>query len=269
MIRVATKQTQSIDSIERVLTLETRDGALVPLGALEANGAAGTAFLGDRGYLPTSSEEYSVVDLTEPSHPSLGGQIEIPGFSGYLSALDGTHLLALGRDETPYRQLQDAALMIFDLSDPYNPSRPYRYLFTDPLAAATSIDQRGIKFDSTGGIFAFPYKKEVSGESTLEVLSASVEDGFAHLGTIGEAIDWDTCLASQGLSASDIADIESNPNFQLVYASSCPSPEVFTRSLFRDGFVYGISDENVYAYALDSMAAGPVQQVRLPAPAGN
>jgi hypothetical protein len=252
-----------------VMTLETHGESLVPIGVLEADGAVGTEFIGDRGYFPTSSDELSIVDLRDPTSPRLAGTLTIPGSNGYLLPLDESHLFAIGRDETPYRQLQDAALMIFDLSDPTSPAWTYRYLFTDPGAASASIDQRGIKFDATGGILAFPYEKAVSGESSLEVMSVSAQNGFAHLGSIGHPIDWDTCLANQGLSAADIAAIESDANFPGVFASSCPSPELFSRSLFRDGFVYALSDENIYAYSLSSLDVGPVQRASLSAPPSN
>ena len=59
-------------------------------------------FMGDRAYLVTFQQidPLFVIDLSDPSSPSILGALNLTGFSNYLYPLDAHHLLGIGKDTT-------------------------------------------------------------------------------------------------------------------------------------------------------------------------
>jgi len=57
---------------------------------------------------------------------------------------------------------------------------------------------------------------------------------------------------------------QNGPEWRAQVLASCGWSRQFRRGLFRDDFVYGISNTGVYAYDLGAMAAGAVGQLSLP-----
>ena len=57
-------------------------------------------FLGDRAYLVTFVEidPLFALDLSDPQHPQVLGELKIPGYSTYLHPYDETHIIGIGRD---------------------------------------------------------------------------------------------------------------------------------------------------------------------------
>src|SRR3954464_12757035 len=98
-------------------------------------------FVGDdRAYLVTvhQVDPLFTVDLTDPTHPRVAGQLTIPGFSSYLQPVSNDLLLGLGRDvdanTKPDKGLQ---LSLFDVSDAAHPKR----LALTPIATSWSTSE--------------------------------------------------------------------------------------------------------------------------------
>lgn len=74
----------------------------------------GVRFLGDRAYLVTFEQidPLYVVDLSDPSAPSIAGELEVPGFSDLLHPVSESLLLGLGADAEGQVKLE-----LFDVSD--------------------------------------------------------------------------------------------------------------------------------------------------------
>src|SRR5690606_23102381 len=77
-------------STNHVFTLQLKDGELAQLGHL-GDLAAGerifaARFVGERGYLVTfrNIDPLFTIDLSDPKHPRLRGELKVPGFSTYL-----------------------------------------------------------------------------------------------------------------------------------------------------------------------------------------
>ncbi|MDQ6642467.1 MAG: beta-propeller domain-containing protein [Actinomycetota bacterium] len=66
------------------------------------------------------------VDLSDPAHPKLMGQLKIPGFSGYLHPIGHGRLLGLGTDATLQGRSRGALVSVFDLSDLRHPTQVAR-----------------------------------------------------------------------------------------------------------------------------------------------
>jgi hypothetical protein len=266
-------------SVSRVLTLATRGDALEVLGETEDFGAGeqifATRFIGDRAYVVTfrQTDPLFVIDLADPSDPQVVGELHIPGFSNYLFPLDDDHLFSIGRDATEQGFVQGLALQIFDVTDPTNPALAHRYVFPDAGDSPANIDHRAITFHPERGVVAFPHQSYVTGESTLEVFQLSSATGFTPLGGMGmtDELDLDACIAryfgyAPGVELDSLrAQVEADPVWQRDILASCRYGHVFRRGLFRDDFVYGISNTGVYVYDFTALEAGAVGEVSLPA----
>ncbi|MBP1929468.1 putative secreted protein with C-terminal beta-propeller domain [Methanolinea mesophila] len=74
-----------------------------------------TRFMGDRLYLVTfmQTDPFFVVDLSDPAHPALAGELKLPGFSNYLHPYDATHIIGVGKTAN----FGAVKLSLFDVSD--------------------------------------------------------------------------------------------------------------------------------------------------------
>jgi len=90
-------------------------GQLTDLGIDERIYSA--RFVNDQAYLVTFKEidPFFVLDLKDPQHPSLKGELKIPGFSSYLHPLEDNIILGVGKED------QYVKLSLFDTTDPQNP----------------------------------------------------------------------------------------------------------------------------------------------------
>ncbi len=82
-------------------------------------------FMDDRAYVVTfrQTDPLYVIDLSDPTNPVTKGELKIPGFSAYLHPLPDNRLLGIGQDGTEDGRTTGAAISLFDVSDPANPTR--------------------------------------------------------------------------------------------------------------------------------------------------
>ncbi len=254
--------------VNRVVTLATQGDELVQLGATQDFGINetiySTRFIGDLGYVVTfrQIDPLVVVDLRDPRRPSVVGELKVPGYSSFLFPFGEDQLFAIGQDATPEGQVQGLSLSLFDVSDPANPTLAQRYTYQEQGASPANITHHALSFHESGNIVAFPYRSYGTGASTLEVFQLSLQSGFTRLGGMVEAADLEGCLAQYGYSTADVVD----PASRQELLAGCGWNREFRRGLFRDDFVYGISNAGVYAYDLGAMEAGAVGQLSLPPP---
>jgi inhibitor of cysteine peptidase len=76
-------------------------------------------FMGERLYLVTyrETDPLFVIELGDPEHPKVLGELHIPGFSRYLHPYDTTHLIGVGKESTR----GSVKLALFDVADVNNP----------------------------------------------------------------------------------------------------------------------------------------------------
>ena len=118
---------------ERALAVLRQTGdELVQIGQVGGLGKGeeiqGVRFIGGVGYVVTfrQTDPLFVLDLSDPAHIVVQGEVEIPGFSTYMHPLDADHLLTIGRDIDPVSgQDLGMALQIFDVSNPAAPTRTH------------------------------------------------------------------------------------------------------------------------------------------------
>jgi hypothetical protein len=112
-----------------VTTLQLRDGRLEQLGRLGGLGTDeriyATRFIGDRAYVVTfrQVDPLHVVDLSDPAHPTLRGELHIAGYSAYLHPVGDHLLLGIGQDANEEGRVKGTQVSLFDVSDPDAPRR--------------------------------------------------------------------------------------------------------------------------------------------------
>ncbi|MFT6301963.1 MAG: hypothetical protein ACI9XK_002610 [Granulosicoccus sp.] len=90
-------------------------------------------FLGDRAYLVTfrQTDPLYIVDLADPTNPSIAGELEIEGYSDYLQPIGEDYLLGIGKDAVAASDgvgdgrgalVQGVKLSLFNVSNPASPT---------------------------------------------------------------------------------------------------------------------------------------------------
>lgn len=121
-----------VDTAGRLSVLAQEGGALVLVGETprfgEGERVFGTRFLGSRGFAITARQidPLFTLDLSDPAHPTVVGELEMPGFISYLHPIDATHLLGVGRQPATATgwpmQVKVALLDVGDLAHPVDVS---------------------------------------------------------------------------------------------------------------------------------------------------
>ncbi len=131
------------DSESSVTVLDEVDGALVPVGQVGGLGKGerifAVRFLGDVGYVVTFEQidPLYTIDLSEPTAPTVLGELKIPGFSTYLHPLGDGLLLGVGQDATDEGRTTGAQVSSFDVSDLTNPLRVDQRMLSSQLPEGT------------------------------------------------------------------------------------------------------------------------------------
>lgn len=141
IFRVATTKGNTWDEASlSTNNLYTFDENLKPVGALEglAEGERiySARFMDEVAYMVTFKEvdPLFVIDLQDPSNPTVLGELKIPGFSNYLHPLDENHVIGFGQDtkvekedgmNEPIVLTNGLKISVFDVTDPTNPKEKF------------------------------------------------------------------------------------------------------------------------------------------------
>lgn len=91
-------------------------------------------FMGNRAYMVTfvQTDPLFVIDLSDPTKPTVLGELKIPGYSKYLHPYDETHLIGIGEDTKVVNYgygdqvtTDGMKISLFDVTDPNNPKEMY------------------------------------------------------------------------------------------------------------------------------------------------
>ncbi len=141
-------------------------------------------FMGDRCYLVTfeQTDPLFVIDLADPGHPAVLGELVMPGFSDYLHPYDETHLIGVGMLDSSVK------ISLYDVTDPAHPGEMSTYLVGDSARsgaegwtwASTPVlyDHRAFLFDRERGLLVLPVSME-SWAHRVPSEWGPMEDGIA------------------------------------------------------------------------------------------
>ena len=80
-------------------------------------------YIGNTAYVVTfrQTDPLFVIDLSDPTKPTVKGELKITGFSEYLHPITNTLLIGVGQDGTESGTNGDCKISLFDVSDPNKP----------------------------------------------------------------------------------------------------------------------------------------------------
>jgi hypothetical protein len=259
VLRVASTKgwVPSTDVSSYVTTYGMQAGKLAQLGQIgniaPQEDIRSVRFDGNRGYVVTfkKTDPLFVFDLTDPTKPTLTGELLIPGFSTYMHPLDDTHILAIGftaDDQGSFAYFNGIQIQIFDVS-----------VLSDPKVLwKKEIGTRGSNSEALTNSLAFNY----FAPKKMLALPITVCDGGGN-GSFGT-------LSFAGLMAFDISldtGIAEHGRLPFIEQSGLPSgstdcnkwwtdsKSLVKRSIFMDDFIYALSDAQLRVAALASMSS--------------
>ena len=209
-------------------------------------------FIGTRGFLVTFKriDPLFVLDMSEPTNPTVAGELKVPGYSDHLQLMDDNHLLTIGKDVQDagdFAWVQGVQLSIFDISDASNPTLLHKQIIGGRgTTSEANYEPKAFNYFKERDALALPidlYSEGTTGAeygthefTGLYVYHVTVEDGFSLLGRISTRE-------------------ETSLNCWWWYWSGA------TRSVFINDHVYSVTDRGVKSAPLNAVDAvdGQVQ----------
>jgi inhibitor of cysteine peptidase len=132
-----------------------------------------TRFIGKRAYIVTfkTVDPFFVIDLSNPSDPSVLGYLKIPGYSDYLHPYDENHIIGIGQDVNEsidadkvhssdavyYTAVKGVKISLFDVTDVNNPTEVAKYIIGDRGSyTPVSYDHKALLFDKDKNLLVIP-----------------------------------------------------------------------------------------------------------------
>jgi inhibitor of cysteine peptidase len=121
-------------------------------------------FMGDRCYMVTfrNIDPLFVIDLSEPTAPTVLGQLKVTGYSGYLHPYDENHIIGIGKEteydaEEDFSWYQGLKISLFDVSDVSNPVELAKYEIGDRGTDSPVLwDHKALLFDRERNLLVIP-----------------------------------------------------------------------------------------------------------------
>ncbi len=179
MAKIASMPVQSTaDSYNNVYVL---DANLKTIGTLEdlAKGERiySARFMDKRAYVVTfkQTDPLFVIDLSQPTTPSVLGSVKIPGFSNYLHPYDETTLIGIGKEAqdngTQGVDIQGLKVSLFDVSDPAAPKELASIALGGRGSDSSALyDYKAVLFSKAKNILAIPATLTEKGTADYKAL---------------------------------------------------------------------------------------------------
>ncbi len=165
-------------------------------------------FLGKQAFVVTFKkvDPLFAIDLSDPTNPTVAGELKIPGYSDYLQPIGENYLLGIGRDAPVQGGLfQEMQISIFDVSDLNDPRLAHRFSLEGGRSTASIAtggrwtqgdgDPHALSYFPSEQILAMPIHRESRrgwsntpifdlGEGGLQVFSIDTESGIESIAII-------------------------------------------------------------------------------------
>ena len=157
-----------------VSVLQPENGALITAGALHGLGRGekiyAVRFIGDLGYVVTfkQTDPLYVVDLSDPRHPVLAGQVSLAGYSSFLQPLGSSLLLGVGQSVDQQLRTEGLQLEVFNVAQPARPALVSRQQLANGASSAAEFDPHALLWWPASGLLVLPvdnYASSVTGSS--------------------------------------------------------------------------------------------------------
>ncbi len=243
-LRIATTSDASFkDSVSQLYVL---DGNLQTVGKAEGIGEGerikSVRFNGNTAYVVTfiQTDPLFVIDLSDPTAPTVKGELKIPGFSAYLHPVGENLVLGVGSDGNENGLNGGMKVSLFDVSNPEKPvecdkvtvdalSTAQRYVYVNSMAY---YDHKALCWNGENNTMYIPYGKEVVFNVGDEVESRNIGNILA------------VCVDETEKRFSDTANFVSN-------STEYENANEFIRTTYSDGILYGFSSERDMLISFD------------------
>jgi uncharacterized secreted protein with C-terminal beta-propeller domain len=157
-------------------------------------------FLGDTLYMVTfrQIDPFFVIDLDDPAHPWVVGELKNPGFSSYLHPVDEDHVLGIGSENGSVK------ISLYNVSDPTNPTEQSKCLLPYWSSSSATYDPKAVLFDFEKGLLVIPVSISSYEEpynnwtywSGAYLFDVSTDKGVSVKGTVahGDTYGYDSVL---------------------------------------------------------------------------
>lgn len=121
-------------------------------------------FMGDKCYLVTfqKTDPLFVINLADPRHPAILGELKIPGYSDYLHPYDETHIIGVGKqtqaaEEGYFSWYQGIKVSLFDVGNVTDPKQMDYYVIGDRGSSSPILDDhKAFLFDKSRNLMVIP-----------------------------------------------------------------------------------------------------------------
>ena len=158
-------------------------------------------FIGKVGYIVTFKQvdPLFVIDLSDPTNPTIKGELKIPGYSSYLHPYDDTHIIGIGynTEENKYGGTvnKNMKMSMFDVSDLENPKEIFSIDIGDEYAySEITSNHKALFYNKSKNLIGFPitYRTENYGtsKSGFVIYKIDLNKGFEKYGDLTEKTDY-------------------------------------------------------------------------------
>ncbi len=198
-------------------------------------------FMGDRAYLVTyrNTDPLFVMDLHDPTNPTLLGALNVTGYSDFLQPYDQTHLIGIGKMGIH----TTVKISLFDVTDPTKPAEVATYVVPSSYSDSPALkDPKAVLFDKSNSLLALPVE---STDYSYPNASAT-NTGICSTSSVAYVFDvTSTSLALRGTISHQTGNTS---------PESCRSEYYITRELFIDNVLYTISNAMIKMNSLTDLS---------------
>ncbi|MEV4345366.1 beta-propeller domain-containing protein [Actinoplanes sp. NPDC049596] len=212
-LRVATTDPSTQSSAVRVL--RENNGKLAEVGSVGGLGQGeriySVRFAGNRGYVVTFRETdplYSL-DLADPAHPRVTGELKINGYSAHLQPAGENQLIGIGQEATADGRPVGTQISLFDVSDPAAPRRLDQHVVPGAMSEA-EVDPHAVLWWPATSLLVIPLD---DGPLALHVTGGKLQttDRITVAGPVRRSLvigDVLWSIADSGLLASNASTLD-------------------------------------------------------------
>jgi len=223
-------------------------------------------FMGERCYLVTFKkiDPLFVIDLENPTNPTVLGQLKITGYSDYLHPYDENHIIGIGKEtveaeEGDFAWYQGVKISLFDVTDVENPKEIAKYEIGDRGTDSPVLkDHKAFLFDRTKNLLVIPVLvAEINEEKYPNGVPPYTHGDYVWQGAYVFNLTLDQGLVFKGriTHLEDNSDLEKSGYY--FYSSYSVK-----RSLYIDSVLYTISDKKIRMHLYSNITF--VNEIELP-----
>ncbi len=218
-------------------------------------------FIGDRGYLVTFQkvDPLFVIDLSEPTNPTVLGKLKIPGYSDYLHPYDATHLIGIGKDAVASEQgnfawYQGLKLALFDVSDPENPKQLHQEIIGDRGTDSPVLtDHKAFLFDRQKNLLVLPVTlAQISDDAKKDVdavMGTPLYGDYVYQGAYVYRLTLDDGFELRGR----ITHVSDEDQFEKLGSFFPNVNEAVMRSMYIEDALYTLSNQKLKIHSLSDL----------------